>query len=89
MKRFLALCAAAVLLATAAPSVSAAAYIGNVNSQIFHYENCRFGGKRIKEVNRVYLTRGTRRSPPDTARARYASRDISKIKRLTAYWRMR
>lgn len=55
MKRFLALCAAAVLLATAAPSVSAAAYIGNVNSQIFHHENCRFGGKRIKEVNRAYF----------------------------------
>lgn len=55
MKKFLVLCAAAVLLAAAAPSVSAAAYIGNVNSQIFHYENCRFGGKRIKEVNRVYF----------------------------------
>lgn len=44
MKRFLALCAAAVLLATAAPSVSAAAYIGNVNSQIFHYENAASAG---------------------------------------------
>lgn len=55
MKRFLALCAAAVMIAAAAPSVSAAAYIGNVNSQIFHYENCRFGGKRIKEVNRAYF----------------------------------
>ena len=55
MKKFLVLCAAAVLLAAATPSVSAAAYIGNVNSQIFHYENCRFGGKRIKEVNRAYF----------------------------------
>lgn len=39
MKKFLALCAAAVMIAAAAPTVSAAAYIGNVNSQIFHYEN--------------------------------------------------
>lgn len=55
MKKFFALCAAAVMIAAAAPTVSAAAYIGNVNSQIFHYENCRFGGKRIKEVNRIYF----------------------------------
>lgn len=54
MKKFLVLCAAAVLLAAASPA-EAAAYIGNVNSQIFHYENCRFGGKRIKEVNRAYF----------------------------------
>lgn len=55
MKRLLTLCAAALMIASAAPSVSAAAYIGNVNSMVFHYENCRFGGKRIKEVNRIYF----------------------------------
>lgn len=55
MKRILTLCAAVLMIASAAPSVSAAAYIGNVNSMIFHYENCRFGGKRIKEVNRIYF----------------------------------
>lgn len=54
MKKFLALCAAAVMIAAASPAAEAA-YIGNINSQIFHYENCRFGGKRIKEVNRIYF----------------------------------
>lgn len=56
MKKILTLCAAALMIASAAPSVSAAAYIGNVNSMIFHYENCRFGGNRIKEVNRIYFS---------------------------------
>ncbi len=36
MKKILTLCAAALMIASAAPSVSAAAYIGNVNSMIFH-----------------------------------------------------
>lgn len=57
-KTIIALVAAALTLgcSVAAPSVSAAAYIGNVNSMIFHYENCRFGGNRIKEVNRIYFS---------------------------------
>ncbi len=56
MKKALAL---ALLLSFASPALAAAAYIGNINSMIFHEENCRFGGKRIKEENRVcFSTRG-------------------------------
>lgn len=56
MTKFLTLCTAAIIIASSvSPMVSAAAYIGNVNSMIFHYEDCRFGGKRIKEVNRIYF----------------------------------
>ncbi len=52
MKKAIAL---SLLLTLAIPAVASAAYIGNINSAIFHYEDCRFGGNRIKEGNRVYF----------------------------------
>lgn len=52
MKKAIAL---ALLLTLAIPASASAAYIGNINSAIFHYEDCRLGGSRIKEENRVYF----------------------------------
>lgn len=43
-----------LLLTLAVPGFAEASYIGNSNSAIFHYEDCR-SGSRIKEANRVYF----------------------------------